>query len=81
MIDREVVEGLWDASVRESRLEGRRMEDCDGKAFVVARLAKGLDAMVFSRLKNEWCLSRAYIKSSCHPAWVDKETSIEEVKE
>jgi hypothetical protein len=67
LIVREVVEGLGGVEVKESGLEGRRMEGCDGKALVVTRLAKDLPAMVLS-IQNEWCLSRAYIKSSYHPA-------------
>lgn len=66
--DRKVVDDLGSGNVKESGLERCVSAECDGEAFVVARLAKGLHAAVFSKLQNEWCLSRANIKSSNHPA-------------
>jgi hypothetical protein len=72
---------LRDVADKLSSLEGRRTEERDEKDFFVARLARGLDAMVLSKLQNEWCLSRAYIKSSCHPAEMAGGRAIEEVEE
>jgi hypothetical protein len=61
----DVAEDLRECNDKELDLGVRRIEDGDDNAVFVARLAKGLHA-VFSKVQREWCLSRAYIKSSCH---------------
>jgi hypothetical protein len=67
--------------VNGSNLEGCRIDGCDEKVLFVARLRSDSDAMVFSKLQNEWCLSRAYIKSSYHAAEMAAGSSIDELKE